>query len=39
MVSWLGFRVSGLWFKVYNTLVNVLNKHLNKSYKTIFKML
>jgi len=35
----LRFRVLILWFKVYNTLVNAFNKHLNKMYKTLFKML
>ena len=34
-----GIRVSGLGFKVYNTLVTASNKNLNKSYKTPFKML
>ena len=31
--------VYGLGFRVYNTLLNVFNKHLNKSYKMVFKML
>jgi len=42
----LGFRVLGLWFtveglgfRVYNNLVNYFDKKLNKSYKTLFKML
>ena len=34
----LGFMVSGLWFKAYNTSVNAFKKHLNKSYKTLFQM-
>jgi len=37
----IGFRVcgSGLGFRVYNTLVNCFNKHLNKSDKVLFEML
>jgi len=35
----LGFVVYRLWFMVYKTLVNSFNKHLNKSYKIVFKML
>jgi hypothetical protein len=39
----IGFSVQGLGigigFMVYKALVNSFNKHLNKSYKAIFKML
>ena len=39
----IGFSVQGLeigiGFMVYKAFVNSFNKHLNKSYKAIFKML
>ena len=34
----LGFRVLCLWFMVYG-LVNYFNKHLNKNYKILLKLL
>ncbi len=39
MVSGIGFKVYGLRFTVYHTLVNCFNKHLNKCYKTLYEML
>jgi len=33
------FRISGVWFMVYNNLVNDFIKHSNKSDETLFKML
>ena len=35
----IGFGVWGLGFRFYNTLVNSCKKQLNKSYKTLFKIL
>ena len=31
--------VQGIGVRVYNNLLNYFNKKLNKSYKTLFKML
>ena len=38
-VQGLQFKVEFLWFRVYNTLVNYIDKNLSKSYKTLFRML
>ena len=35
----IGFGVRGLGLRFYNTLINCFNKHLNKSYITLSKML
>jgi len=35
----LGFMVWGLEVTLHKTLVNDFNKHLNKSFKVLFKML
>ena len=35
----LGFDVQSLGFRVYNTLVNDFNEHLNRSCNMSFKML